>query len=109
MLNILNNAYYALTDKKKKSDSSYIPTLSIHTGMHNDSFEIRVRDNGTGVSEETGKKIFTPSFTTKPSSEGTGLGLSLSRNIVEKEHNGSLTFRSQEGLYTEFIIKLPKS
>jgi signal transduction histidine kinase len=69
--------------------------------------EIRVRDNGTGMSEEVQARVFQPFFTTKPAGEGTGLGLSLSHDIVTKGHGGTLTVESREGEGTEFIIRLP--
>ena len=70
--------------------------------------EVRIKDNGSGIPEEIREKIFDPFFTTKPSGEGTGLGLSLSYDIIVKEHAGDIKFDSRLGEYTEFVITLPK-
>jgi signal transduction histidine kinase len=106
-LNIFNNAFYALEKKKNREEDSFQPTLTVKTAVLSNFFEIRIRDNGDGISEEVSRRIFTPFFTTKPAGEGTGLGLSLSRSIIENEHGGTLTFISEPGNYSEFIIRLP--
>ena len=72
-----------------------------------DVFEIRIRDNGQGIPDDVKEKIFNPFFTTKPAGKGTGLGLSLSYEIIVQEHNGELTVNSEQGKYTEFILKIP--
>ena len=109
-LNIINNACYAAYDKKKKSsDNNYSPTLKVSTKNLNGKVEIKIGDNGNGIPKDMLDKIFQPFFTTKPTGEGTGLGLSLSYDVVTKVHNGNITFASEDGKYTEFIITLPKS
>ena len=109
-LNIINNACYAAYDKKKNSgDNNFSPTLKVSTKNLNGKVEIKIRDNGNGIPKDILDKIFQPFFTTKPTGEGTGLGLSLSYDVVTKVHNGNITFASEDGKYTEFIITLPKS
>jgi signal transduction histidine kinase/ligand-binding sensor domain-containing protein len=109
-LNIINNACYAAFDKKKKSnDENFSPTLKISTRNLNGKVEIRIADNGNGIPKDIIDKIFQPFFTTKPTGEGTGLGLSLSYDIVTKQHGGELELESEEGKYTEFTISLLKS
>ncbi len=108
-LNIINNACYAAYDKKLKSeDNNFSPTLKVSTKNLDDSVEIKIADNGNGIPKDILDKIFQPFFTTKPTGEGTGLGLSLSYDIVVKQHAGEIKFESVEGKYTEFIINLPK-
>jgi signal transduction histidine kinase/Tfp pilus assembly protein PilF len=109
-LNLINNACYAAYDKKKKvSDNSFSPLLRVVTKNLNEEVEIRIVDNGNGISKDILDKIFQPFFTTKPTGEGTGLGLSLSYDVVTKVHGGEINFNTKEGSYTEFIITLPKS
>jgi len=108
ILNIINNSLYVLNEKSLK-DESFSPLLKIKSQERTDSVEIRIWDNGVGISQKDQKKIFDPFFTTKPTGKGTGLGLSLCYDIVTRQHNGSLTVDSLEGQYTEFIIRLPKS
>ena len=109
LLNLFTNAFYAVQKKQKEGHTAgYVPTVSVNT-LHRASgeVEIRVRDNGTGIPESVKDKIFQPFFTTKPTGEGTGLGLSLSYDIITKGHDGTLTVETQEGEGTEFIISLP--
>jgi signal transduction histidine kinase/ligand-binding sensor domain-containing protein len=109
-LNLINNACYAAHEKKKtNNDNNFSPTLKISTKNLNEKVEIRISDNGNGIPKEIIDKIFQPFFTTKPTGEGTGLGLSLSYDIVTKVHGGNLNFISEDGKYTEFIITLPRS
>jgi two-component system NtrC family sensor kinase len=110
LLNLFTNAFYAVQKKKEHHPADYMPTVSVTTG-HNAAggVEVRVRDNGTGIPEEARQKIFQPFFTTKPTGEGTGLGLSLSYDIITKGHGGTLTAETWEGQGTEFIITLPQS
>jgi signal transduction histidine kinase len=109
-LNIINNACYAAYDKKKKSsDNNFSPTLSVSTKNFDDKVEIRIADNGDGIPESIMKQIFNPFFTTKPTGEGTGLGLSLSYDIVTKVHGGNIKVESEEGKGAMFIIQLPLS
>ena len=108
-LNIINNGCYAAYDKKKKSsENNFTPTLKVSTKNLNGKFEVRIKDNGNGVPTSVKEQIFNPFFTTKPVGEGTGLGLSLSYEIVTKMHGGELKFESEEGKYAEFIIVIPK-
>jgi signal transduction histidine kinase len=108
-LNIINNACYAVYDKKKNiSDNNFLPTLRVSTKKKDGKVEIRICDNGNGIPKEILDKIFQPFFTTKPTGEGTGLGLSLSYDIITKVHGGELSFETKEGEGTEFIISLKK-
>ena len=106
-LNIINNACYAAYDKKKKSGNDFSPTLKVSTKNLNGKVEIRIGDNGTGIPKDIIDKIFQPFFTTKPTGEGTGLGLSLSYDIVTKQHGGEIKIESKEGEGAEFMITLP--
>ena len=90
-----------------KKHENYQPTVSVSTRRENGQVEIRVRDNGVGIPEAVKAKIFQPFFTTKPTGQGTGLGLSLSYDIVTKGHGGNLGVESTEGEYTEFVVSLP--
>jgi len=107
LLNLFNNAFYAVQQRQKQGEPGYQPTVTVSTKQLPQQVEIRVRDNGTGIPETLRRKIFQPFFTTKPTGEGTGLGLSLSYDIVTKGHGGTLAVESQEGKGTEFIISLP--
>lgn len=107
-LNIINNACYATFERKQEMQDGYSPTLAVSTKDLNDKIEIRIRDNGKGIPKNIQDKIFNPFFTTKPTGEGTGLGLSLSYDIVVQEHKGELQVDSKEGTFTEFVIHLPK-
>src|SRR3989339_1785270 len=102
-LNIIHNACYA-ANEKKISGSDFNPVLKVSTKNLNGKVEIRIGDNGNGIPANILDKIFQPFFTTKPTGEGTGLGLSLSYDIVVKQHSGEIKFESEEGTYTEFII-----
>jgi len=106
-LNIINNACYAAYDRKKKSSNDFSPTLKVSTKNLKDKVEIRIGDNGNGIPKDILDKIFQPFFTTKPTGEGTGLGLSLSYDIVTKQHGGELKTETKEGEGTEFIIQIP--
>ncbi|HVW15884.1 MAG TPA: ATP-binding protein [Mucilaginibacter sp.] len=109
ILNIINNAFYATQEKAKTAGTNYKPTVEVSTTQQNGSVVISVKDNGTGIPENVREKIMQPFFTTKPTGEGTGLGLSLSYDIVVKGHGGSIKVDSQEGQYSVFIITLPLS
>jgi len=106
-LNIISNACYATHQKRKRNMDSYSPILQISTKRRGGKVEIRFRDNGTGIPQAIMDKVFNPFFTTKPAGQGTGLGLSLSFDIVVQEHNGEMTAGSVEGEYAEFLITLP--
>ncbi|HMP29837.1 MAG TPA: ATP-binding protein, partial [Saprospiraceae bacterium] len=109
ILNLITNAFYAVNDKSKKSDKGYEPTVIIGTKLLDKSnIIITVKDNGSGIPDDIKDKIFQPFFTTKPTGQSTGLGLSLAYDIV-KAHGGLLKVESKEGVGTEFIIQLPLS
>jgi two-component system NtrC family sensor kinase len=107
LLNLFNNAFYAVNQKSKTAGADYKPTVEVSTSTQNGQIEIRVKDNGNGIPENIKDKIMQPFFTTKPTGEGTGLGLSLSYDILIKGHNGILDVVSNEGEGSEFIVKLP--
>jgi signal transduction histidine kinase len=110
LLNIFNNAFYAINEKKQLGTEGYHPTLTVHTTLidkDRKSVLIRIRDNGNGIPSAVKDKIFQPFYTTKPTGKGTGLGLSLSYDIITKGHGGELRMSSKENEYTEFTIKLP--
>src|SRR5215203_5942081 len=106
ILNLINNAFYAVGERKKHNQNGYEPTVSVSTKKNNGMVEIRVSDNGNGIPQKVLNKIFQPFFTTKTTGQGTGLGLSLSYDIV-KAHNGELKVATNEGEGSEFIIFLP--
>ena len=108
-LNILTNGCYALRDKSKKAGDGYAPVLSIKTkALGENEIEIRIRDNGTGIPDEVKAKIFEPFFTTKPAGQGTGLGLSMTFDILVQAHRGKVEVDTRAGEFAEFIIKLPR-
>ena len=110
LLNLISNGFYAVTKRKLEANGAdYEPTLAAITRNLGDSVEIRIRDNGMGIPAEVREKMFDPFFTTKPPGEGTGLGLSLSYDIVVKQHAGSIDVDTQPGEFTEFRIVLPRS
>jgi signal transduction histidine kinase len=104
ILNLINNAFYAVDEKKKSGVENYEPTVSLSTKKEKDKVEIKVKDNGNGIPQKVLDKIFQPFFTTKPTGQGTGLGLSLSYDIV-KAHGGELKVETKEGEGSEFIIQ----
>ena len=106
ILNLINNAFYAVDEKKKQQPNGYEPTVSVSTKKEKDKIEIKVKDNGNGIPQKVLDKIFQPFFTTKPTGQGTGLGLSLSYDIV-KAHGGDLKVETKEGEGSIFIIQLP--
>ena len=106
-LNLLSNAFYAIDEEQKRHNGAYEPTLWVSTKKAGDQLEVRVRDNGDGIPEAIRDKIFEPFFTTKPTGRGTGLGLSLSYDIVTQGHGGRLEIRSEEGEGATFIVSLP--
>lgn len=105
ILNLFTNAFYSVTDKKKMLKEGYTPTVSVSTKKIGDTVEIRIKDNGMGISQKVLDKIYQPFFTTKPTGKGTGLGLSLSYDIIQT-HNGSLKVETKEGEFAEFTISL---
>ena len=110
LLNLIANGFYAATKRKAEAGGNgYEPTLTAATRSLGDSVEIRIRDNGTGIPPDVKEKIFNPFFTTKPAGEGTGLGLSLSHDIVVKQHGGSIEVDTRPGEFTEFRVTLPRA
>ncbi|WP_439365526.1 GAF domain-containing protein [Bradyrhizobium sp. DASA03005] len=109
LLNVISNGFYAATRRKSEAgDETFEPVLSATTNNLDDKVEIRIRDNGTGIPIEVKKKMFNPFFTTKPAGEGTGLGLSMTHDIIVKQHGGTIDVQSELGVFTEFIIALPR-
>ena len=108
LLNIFNNAFYAVVQRTKQEDGSYRPTVWLSSKQENGNIEIRIKDNGTGISDSARAKIFEPFFTTKPTGQGTGLGLSLSYDIICNGHGGMLEVESEKGGFTEFIVRVPQ-
>jgi signal transduction histidine kinase len=111
LLNLFNNAFYAVNEKltvhRSPLTDNFKPTVSVQTKKINDTVEIIIKDNGNGIPQDIIDKIFQPFFTTKPTGEGTGLGLSLAYDIITKEHNGTIKVNSKEGEGTAFTIVLP--
>ena len=109
LLNLISNGFYATNKRKLATADGYEPTLTASTRDLGERVEIRIRDNGTGIPEEVKAKMFNPFFTTKPAGEGTGLGLSLSHDIIVKQHGGTIEVATRPGQFSEFIITLPRS
>jgi signal transduction histidine kinase/ligand-binding sensor domain-containing protein len=107
LLNIITNAFHALSQQQQLNPNGYQPRLQVATSRESGAVKIRVRDNGVGIPESLHKKVFEPFFSTKGTGKGTGLGLSLSYDIITKGHGGSIEVQSEEGTGTEFIITLP--
>jgi signal transduction histidine kinase len=108
-LNLISNGFYAATKRKEAGDEGFEPTLSATTKNLGNRVEIRIRDNGTGIPAEVKEKMFNPFFTTKPAGEGTGLGLSMSHDIIVKQHGGKIDVDTVPGAFTEFTITLPRT
>jgi two-component system NtrC family sensor kinase len=108
LLNVFNNAFYAVNEKKKTADENYRPAVSVQTKKINNLIEIKVTDNGSGIPKKIIGKMFQPFFTSKPTGQGTGLGLSLSYDIIIKEHNGTIKAESKQG-ETIFSIQIPSN
>jgi two-component system NtrC family sensor kinase len=111
LLNLISNGFYAATKRKAEAgdNGSYEPTLAVSTKSLGDRVEIRIRDNGIGIPSDVKDKMFNPFFTTKPPGEGTGLGLSLSHDIIVKQHAGLIEVDTKPGEFTEFRIILPRT
>ncbi len=108
-LNLISNGFYAAAKRKESEGDSFAPTLGATTKDLGGSVEIRIRDNGTGIPPEVKERMFNPFFTTKPAGEGTGLGLSMSHDIIVKQHGGTIDVNTEPGVFTEFIITLPRT
>ena len=110
LLNLISNGFYAASKRKAENgDPDFEPVLSATTKNLGSQVEIRIRDNGTGIPTEVKEKIFNPFFTTKPAGEGTGLGLSMSHDIIVKQHGGRIEVDTEPGRFTEFTIILPRT
>ena len=109
LLNLFNNAFYAVNQKSKTAGPDYKPEVSVSTSIENGFVTIKVKDNGTGIPDAIKEKILQPFFTTKPTGEGTGLGLSLSYDIIVKGHGGKIIIESKDAEGSEFIIVLPSN
>jgi signal transduction histidine kinase len=107
ILNMINNAFYAVNEKDSIADGTYNPLVSISTYKVGDDVFIKIKDNGNGIPSEIRNKIFQPFFTTKPSGRGTGLGLSMSYEIITKGHHGDIEVESEEGEGSTFIVRIP--
>jgi GAF domain-containing protein len=108
-LNLLSNGFYAVTKRKAVNGAGFEPTVSAMTKGRIDGVEIRIRDNGTGIPPDVKEKMFNPFFTTKPAGEGTGLGLSMSYDIIVKQHGGTIDVETVPEEFTEFTIVLPRT
>jgi signal transduction histidine kinase len=106
LLNLYNNAFYTVSEKKKFTEQGFVPAISVSTRRMNDKIEINIQDNGKGIPQQIIGKIFQPFFTTKPAGQGTGLGLSLSYDII-KSHRGNLIVETKEGEGSQFTIQIP--
>jgi len=107
ILNLITNAFYAVMEKKKLQPAGYEPTVTVTTKKIDNKIIVEVKDNGTGIPQKAIDKIFQPFFTTKPTGQGTGLGLSLSYDIVTKGHGGEIKVETKEGESTAFSVILP--
>ena len=108
-LNLISNGFYAANKRKEAGGEGFEPLLTATTKNLGSKVEIRIRDNGTGIPAEVKEKMFNPFFTTKPAGEGTGLGLSMSHDIIVKQHGGKIDVETEPGAFTEFIITLPRA
>ena len=109
LLNLISNGFYATAKRKTEAGDGFEPTVTATTKDLGENVEIRIRDNGTGIPDEVKVKIFNPFFTTKPAGEGTGLGLSMSHDIIVKQHRGKIDVETEPGQFTEFRIVLPRT
>jgi signal transduction histidine kinase len=109
LLNLISNGFYAATKRSSDGEAGFEPTLLAATKSLGNSVEIRIRDNGAGIPSDIKEKIFNPFFTTKPAGEGTGLGLSMSHDIIVKQHGGTIRVNTELGAFTEFIVTLPRA
>src|SRR5262249_13704354 len=110
LLNVISNGFYAAIRRRAETNvGDYEPTLTASTKNRGDHVEIRIRDNGTGITPDVKEKMFNPFFTTKPTGEGTGLGLSISHDIIVKQHAGSIEVETKPGEFTEIRVILPRT
>jgi signal transduction histidine kinase len=110
LLNLISNGFYAATKRKTENGGAGVEPIVLATTKDlGSSVEIRIRDNGTGIPPEVREKMFNPFFTTKPTGEGTGLGLSMTHDIIVKQHGGRIDVETKVGEFTEFVITLPRN
>jgi two-component system, NtrC family, sensor kinase len=109
LLNLISNGFYAATQRGSVEGENFEPVLIAATKNLGKTVEIRIRDNGTGIPSEVKEKMFNPFFTTKPAGEGTGLGLSMSHDIIVKQHGGTINVATEPRVFTEFKIVLPRA
>ena len=109
LLNLISNGFYAVSKRADEAGSDFEPELTASTRGNGENVEIRVRDNGTGIPPDIKEKMFNPFFTTKPAGEGTGLGLSMSHDIIVKQHGGTIHVDTEPGVFTEFVVTLPRA
>ena len=107
VLNLMNNACYAVYNKSKCSAVGFEPVISVTLRREEDQVCLQIEDNGTGMPAAIKEQIFIPFYTTKPAGEGTGLGLSITRTIIEEKHKGTIQVDSEEGKFTRFTIRIP--
>lgn len=107
VLNLMNNACYAVYNKSKCVAVGFEPVISVSLRQEGEQICLQIEDNGTGMPAAVREQIFTPFFTTKPAGEGTGLGLSITRSIIEEKHKGTIQVDSEEGKFTRFTIRIP--
>jgi signal transduction histidine kinase len=103
----MNNASYAVWHKSQEASEDYHPEISVSVTTANGNVVITLSDNGEGMNEETKQRLFENFFTTKPVGQGTGLGMTITRDIIENKHKGKLTFESEEGQGTSFTFTIP--
>jgi signal transduction histidine kinase len=109
LLNLISNGFYAVSKRKADNGGDFEPRVTATTRGGDDHVEIRIRDNGTGIPPEVKERMFNPFFTTKPAGEGTGLGLSMSHDIIVKQHGGTIDVETEPGAFTEFRLVLPRT
>lgn len=107
VLNVMNNACYAVWDKAQNGDVDYKPTVSVKVARQAEELVISITDNGVGMSPEVKQRLFETFFTTKPTGQGTGLGMFITRSIIEEKHHGRIEFDSEEGRFTTFSLIIP--
>ena len=107
VLNVMNNACYAVWEKSQQTASGYKPMVSVKVCRQGQELAVSITDNGTGMSEEVKRRLFETFFTTKPTGQGTGLGMYITRNIIEMKHHGRIEFDSEEGKFTTFSLIIP--
>ncbi len=107
VLNLMNNACYTVWHKQQQQDGNYSPTIDVKVSSDGTNIIIVIKDNGEGMNDEVKVRLFENFFTTKPVGQGTGLGMSITRDIIENKHQGSLSFESQEGIGTTFTMTFP--